>query len=79
MQTHFVWIPDSMAYQTSPTYFQNIQTNMKIVSSYGRGLYLGKSLPQSLYLPMEFSVGICIIIPLVINLPMKLPMKLLRR
>jgi len=27
--------------ELSPTYFQIIQTDMKIVSSYGKGLYLG--------------------------------------
>ena len=37
------------------------------------------TLPQFLYLPMEFSVGICTIILLVINLPMKSLTKMLRR
>jgi hypothetical protein len=37
------------------------------------------TLPQSLYLPTEFSVGICTIILLIINLPTKLPTKMFRR
>jgi len=27
--------------ETSPTYFLSIQTNMEIISSYGKGIYLG--------------------------------------
>ena len=32
---------DMFCEETSPTYFQSIQTDMTIVSSYGKGLYLG--------------------------------------
>ena len=40
---------------------------------------IATSLPQSLYLPMKFSVSICTIIPLVINLLTELETKMIRR